>query len=82
LTVVDRSGLFRLLGYRFSPRIADLSGQRFWRATLPGAPKGDYGELNALAQLRPHARIPANWAGRRRTATQTATLFGMSRERA
>ena len=24
-------GLFRMLGYRFSPRIADLSDQRFWR---------------------------------------------------
>ncbi len=24
-------GLFRLLGYQFSPRIADLSDQRFWR---------------------------------------------------
>jgi TnpA family transposase len=38
-------GLFRMLGYRFSPRIADLSDQRFWRATLPGAPESDYGLL-------------------------------------
>ena len=28
-------GLFRLLGYRFSPRIADLADRRFWRATVP-----------------------------------------------
>ena len=24
-------GLFRLLGYRFSPRLADIGGTRFWR---------------------------------------------------
>jgi TnpA family transposase len=24
-------GLFRLLGYRFSPRLSDIGGQRFWR---------------------------------------------------
>jgi TnpA family transposase len=24
-------GLFRLLGYRFSPRLADIGGSRFWR---------------------------------------------------
>jgi Tn3 transposase DDE domain len=35
-------GLFRMLGYRFSPRIADLSDQRFWRVTLPGAPDGTF----------------------------------------
>jgi len=40
-------GMFRLLGYRFSPRIADLADQRYWRATLPGAPDSDYGPLNA-----------------------------------
>ena len=42
--------MFRLLGYRFSPRIAGLSDQRFWRATLVGAPAGDYGPLNAIAR--------------------------------
>ncbi|ETA03452.1 hypothetical protein ThrDRAFT_01198 [Frankia casuarinae] len=45
-------GLFRLLGYRFSPRIADLSDQRLWRATLPGDAEGDYGPLNAIARHR------------------------------
>ncbi len=43
-------GLFRLLGYQFSPRIADLSDQRFWRLEVPGVPPGDYGPLNALAR--------------------------------
>jgi TnpA family transposase len=41
-------GLFRLLGYRFSPRLADIGGTRFWRVD-PGA---DYGELNGLARQR------------------------------
>jgi TnpA family transposase len=41
-------GLFRLLGYRFSPRLADIGGTRFWRVD----PKADYGELNTLARQR------------------------------
>jgi hypothetical protein len=41
-------GLFRLLGYRFSPRLADIGGTRFWRVD----PKADYGELNSLARQR------------------------------
>ena len=32
-------GLFRLLGYQFSPRLEDLPDQRLWRLTLPGAPR-------------------------------------------
>jgi TnpA family transposase len=28
-------GLFWLLGYRFSPRIADIGGTRYWRLRLP-----------------------------------------------
>jgi len=32
-------GLFRLLGYRFCPRLADIGGTRFWRID----PKADYG---------------------------------------
>ena len=41
-------GLFRLLGYRFSPRLADIGGTRFWRID----PQADYGELNAIARQR------------------------------
>lgn len=41
-------GLFRLLGYRFSPRLADIGGTRFWRIE----PKADYGELNTIARQR------------------------------
>ena len=41
-------GLFRLLGYRFCPRLADIGGTRFWRID----PKADYGELNSVARQR------------------------------
>ena len=38
-------GLFRLLGYRFSPRLADVGGTRFWRID----PQADYGLLNTVS---------------------------------
>ncbi len=38
-------GLFYLLGYQFSPRLADLGEQRWWRMD----PAADYGPLNAVA---------------------------------
>ncbi len=45
-------GLFRLLGYRFSPRLADLGDARFWRLD-----RGvDYGILNDVAR---HKANPA-----------------------
>jgi TnpA family transposase len=50
-------GLFRLLGYRFSPRLADVGGSRFWRIDA----KADYGQLNvvsanniSLQKIKPH----------------------------
>jgi len=43
-------GLFRLLGYQFSPRLADLPDQRLLAAALPGAPRADYGPMNAVAR--------------------------------
>ena len=46
-------GLFRLLGYRFSPRLADIGGTRFWRID----PKADYGQLNWIARQRGQLRI-------------------------
>lgn len=67
-------GLFRLLGYRFSPRIADLADQRFWRASLPGAAEGDYGPLNALARHRVDlAKIRAHWPDMLRVAGSLVT---------
>ena len=38
-------GLFTLLGYRFSPRLAGRPDQRFWRIGTTA----DYGKLNAVA---------------------------------
>jgi TnpA family transposase len=63
-------GLFRLLGYQFSPRLADLSDTRFWRIDR----KADYGPLNAVA--RSHVdlrRIRASWADMVRVAGSLAT---------
>jgi TnpA family transposase len=51
-------GLFRLLGYRFSPRLADIGGTRFWRVDQ----QADYGDLNALARQRVNVdRITPHW---------------------
>lgn len=37
-------GIFKMLGYRFSPRFRDLEDQRFWKAQMPGAePVDGYG---------------------------------------
>ena len=41
-------GLFWLLGYRFSPRLADIGGARYWRVD----PAADYGVLNGVARHR------------------------------
>jgi TnpA family transposase len=46
-------GLFRLLGYRFCPRLADIGGTRFWRID----PQADYGKLNVVSQHR----LPCLW---------------------
>lgn len=41
-------GLFWLLGYRFSPRLADIGGARLWRID----PKADYGSFNPISRNR------------------------------
>jgi len=51
-------GLFHLLGYQFSPRLADLGKMRFWRMD----PSADYGTLNGLARHRIDTNlITENW---------------------
>ncbi|MBP9681710.1 MAG: Tn3 family transposase [Bacteriovorax sp.] len=51
-------GLFRLLGYRFSPRLADTGGARFWRIE----PLADYGKLNVLAKNNINLnRVTPHW---------------------
>lgn len=51
-------GLFWLLGYQFSPRLADLGEARFWRLD----PTADYGVLNTIARARVNTKLIArNW---------------------
>ncbi len=51
-------GLFRLLGFRFCPRLADVGGTRFWRIN----PDADYGLLNEIARQKVGLDIIAqNW---------------------
>ena len=46
-------GLFWLLGYQFSPRIADIGDVRFWRMDA----EADYGPLNGLARNRINSNL-------------------------
>jgi len=56
-------GLFRLLGYQFSPRLADMPDQRLRPLTMPGGRAADYGALNAVATNKLSAeRIRVQWA--------------------
>jgi TnpA family transposase len=51
-------GLFWLLGYQFSPRLADIGEARFWRLD----PTADYGILNSIARSQVNAKlIMRNW---------------------
>jgi TnpA family transposase len=51
-------GLFWLLGYQFSPRLADIGEARFWRLD----PTADYGVLNTIARARVNTTLIArNW---------------------
>ncbi len=51
-------GLFWLLGYQFSPRLADIGEARFWRM----GPKADCGALGTLARKKINAKlIIRNW---------------------
>ena len=51
-------GLFWLLGYQFSPRLADIGSARFWRVDR----NADYGPLNTLARQRVNTQlIVENW---------------------
>jgi TnpA family transposase len=51
-------GLFWLLGFQFSPRLAELREARFWRID----PKANYGVLNGLARNRVKiALITQHW---------------------
>ncbi len=45
-------GLFRLLGYQYSPRLADAGGATFWRVNPT-----DYGPLNCLARHQVNTKL-------------------------
>jgi TnpA family transposase len=77
-------GLFKMLGYRFSPRLRDLSDQRFWRAEMPEetdegsdqkAPApADYGPLNAIARNRINLdKVITHWPDMLRVAGSLIT---------
>jgi TnpA family transposase len=77
-------GLFWLLGYQFSPRLADLGESRFWRMDRTA----DYGALNGLA--RHYIKSPLisqNWddmlrvAGSLKMGTVRASEFIRSLQR-
>ena len=71
-------GLFWLLGYQFSPRLADLGEARFWRLDQDA----DYGPLQGLARQRVNAELIArHWddllrvAGSLKLGTVSASEF-------
>ncbi len=58
-------GLFWLLGYQFSPRLADIGSLRFWRIDK----LADYGPFNNIARNRVNInRVERNWDDMLRTA--------------
>jgi TnpA family transposase len=62
-------GLFRLLGYQFSPRLTGLGAARFWRLDR----SADYGPLNALARHHINPKlIRTHWEDRLRVAGSLA----------
>jgi TnpA family transposase len=51
-------GLFRLLGYQFSPRLADVGGSRYWRFDR----EANYGSLNDVSKNKINtALIAQHW---------------------
>lgn len=67
-------GPFRLLGYRFSPRIADMGGTQFWRTGPPAGLPGDYGPLSAIARGKVNLdRVRTHWPNMLRVAGSLVT---------
>ncbi|MEU9473742.1 Tn3 family transposase [Streptomyces avermitilis] len=67
-------GIFRILGYNFSPRFKDLDDQRFWRASLPGVETGTYGPLEPLARNRVNLnKVITHWPDMLRVAGSLVT---------
>ncbi|MFD8589991.1 Tn3 family transposase [Streptomyces sp. NPDC059637] len=67
-------GLFKILGYHFSPRFRDLDDQRFWRATMPGVETGTYGPLEDIARNRVNLnKVITHWPDMLRVAGSLVT---------
>lgn len=67
-------GLFRILGYNFSPRFRDLDDQRFWRAQMDGVETGGYGPLEDLASNKVNLKkIETHWEDMLRVAGSLVT---------
>jgi TnpA family transposase len=67
-------GLFKILGYNFSPRFRDLEDQRFWRASLPGVETGTYGPLEDIARNRVNLnKVITHWPDMLRVAGSLVT---------
>ena len=67
-------GLFKILGYNFSPRFRDLDDQRFWRATMSGVETGTYGPLEVIARNRVNLhKVIAHWPDMLRVAGSLVT---------
>lgn len=67
-------GIFRILGYNFSPRFKDLDDQRFWRASLTGVETGTYGPLEPLARNRVNLnKVITHWPDMLRVAGSLVT---------
>ena len=76
-------GCFWLLGYQFSPRLADIGETRFWRIDA----QADYGPLNGLVRHRINLDLIArNWddmlrvAGSLKLGTVSASTLIRARE--
>lgn len=55
-------GLFTMLGNNFSPRLKDLSDQRFRRAEMPGVETGGYGPLEDLVRNKVSlTKVTTHW---------------------
>lgn len=48
--------LFRLLGFRFCPRLADIGGTRLWRID----PNADYGDINDMSRNKVNLKLIAS----------------------
>lgn len=68
-------GLFKILGYNFSPRFKDLDDQRFWRAEMDGIETGGYGPLADLARTNKVnlKKVTTHWEDMLRVAGSLVT---------